>query len=34
MADYDPDYESPLFDDGLQMARAEIDMMRVLSKDQ
>ena len=34
MADYDPDYEVPDFDDGSPLAEAEIEMMQSLSPKQ
>lgn len=34
MADCDPDYEAPDFDDGLPLARAEIKMMQSLAPEQ
>ena len=34
MADYDPDYEVPDFDDGSPLARAEIEMMQSLAPEQ
>lgn len=34
MADYDPDYQPPAFDDGSPLAAAEITMMQSLSNEQ
>lgn len=34
MAEYDPDYQAPPFNDGSPLAEAEIEMMQMLSKEQ
>ena len=34
MVDYNPDYENPPFDDGSPLAEAEIDMIKILNKEQ